>query len=163
MGRRWIVGYVVGYVLFLAGFIATLVVQKPPVTGTAGEAPTGALPPRLGWVVFIMLVPALLAAGRLSKIRDRGSPAHVVIPILLAGALYVVTFIAAFMPDEVGCGMFDIERFGDPNPRCFTATSVRTGALIEATLTWLIFGLAVVGFRALRQRREVKRKAALER
>ncbi|MGH2735841.1 MAG: hypothetical protein ACRDKZ_09695 [Actinomycetota bacterium] len=163
MGRRFLIGYITGYVLFLGAFIATLVVQDPPVTGTAGEAQTGGLPPRIGWVVFVMIVPALLGAGRLSKLRDRGSPAHVVIPILLALALFVITFIAGFMPDEVGCGLFDIERFGDPNPRCFTSTSVRMGAAVEATITWVLFGLATVAFRTVRRRRELKRKAALGR
>jgi len=124
---------------------------------TAGLAEPGqSVPPRIGFVLFIAIVPLILAAFRLAKIRDRGAPSRVVIPVLLALLFAAAGWFDSFFPDAMGCAGFNLERFGDPDPECVTAAETRLLALAEMTLGWLLFAVAVIVAHRLQRRREAR-------
>jgi hypothetical protein len=162
VGRTFWIGYVAGYVLLAVMFGILWLVNPTDDAATAGLSETGGLPPRIGIVLGIMLIPCFLAALRLSKIADRRAASRAVLPILLAVALIFVTYLLGFTPDEVGCFQFNIERFGPLDPDCRTAASVRLGAFVEATLLWILFGALAVGISKLRQRRRRRTVAESE-
>lgn len=125
---------------------------------TAGAAEEGqSLPPRLGFVLLPSLIPLLLGAHRMAKIRDRGSAARVVVPVLVSILLVAATWFDAFMPDAIGCGGFELERFGPLDPECATAIETRALAIGEMTAAWVLFALAALATERFERRRIARR------
>jgi hypothetical protein len=156
MDRKFWITWAICYVVMLGIIGIAWAVYPTDSRATAGLAQAGqTLPPRLGLVVIVTIIPLALGAFRLAKIPDRGSPARVVVPALLAVMVTVAGWLDAFLPDQIGCGSFNIERFGPLDPGCTTAVATRALAVGEMTVMWVLFALIALGAERL-QRRRVK-------
>jgi hypothetical protein len=156
IGRRFWIVWILCYVGMLALIGGGWLYNPTSADAIAGLPAEGqSLPPRIGFVLFIVIVPLVLASFRLAKIHDAGAPSRVVIPILLALLFVVATWFDSFYPDATGCAGFNLERFGPPDPKCVTAVETRLLALAEMTLGWILFAaVAVVADRFQRKRAE---------
>jgi len=157
IGRRFWIAWALCYVGMLAIIGVGWLANPTSANATAGLAEIGqSLPPRIGFVMFIAIVPLILAAFRLAKIRDRGAPSRVVIPVLLALLFAGAGWFDSFFPDAMGCAGFNLERFGPPDPECVTAVETRLLAIGEMTLGWLLFAVAVIAAHRLQRKREAR-------
>jgi len=161
IGRRFWIVWILCYVGMLALIGGGWLYNPTSADATAGLPAEGqSLPPRIGFVLFIVIVPLVLASFRLAKIHDAGAPSRVVIPILLALLFVAATWFYSFYPDEIGCGGFNLERFGAPDPECVTAVETRLLALAEMTLGWILFAAVAVAADRFQRRRATRRLAS---
>lgn len=160
IGARFWATWSICYAAMLALIGIGWLINPTNEEATAGLSDPGlyqTLPPRLGFVVLPTIIPLMLGAFRLARIRDRGSAARVVIPALLSLLLVAATWFDSFMPDEVGCAQPGLERFGPLDPECTTAVATRMLALGELTLAWVAFALGAVAADHLQERRMARR------
>jgi hypothetical protein len=163
IGRRFWIVWVLCYLGMLAIIGAGWLYNPTSADATAGLAAEGqSLPPRIGFVLFIAIVPLTLASLRLAKIRDAGAPSRVAIPILLAILFVAATWFASFFPDAMGCGGFNLERFGPPDPECVTAVETRLLALGEMTLGWILFAAIANAADLMQRKRDARRRTAAD-
>jgi len=156
--RKFWITWAICYLAMLAIIGIAWAAYPTDARATAGLAEAGqTLPPRLGLVAIVTIIPLALGAFRLAKIPDRGSPARVVVPALLAVVVVVAGWLDAFLPDQIGCGSFDIERFGPLDPGCTTAIATRVLAVAEMTVVWVAFALIAIGAERLQRRRAARR------
>jgi uncharacterized membrane protein YhaH (DUF805 family) len=161
IGRRFWIVWVLCYVGMLVVMGIGWLINPTTADAAAGLPDEGqSLPPRIGFVLFIAAVPLVLAALRLAKIRDVGAPSRVVVPILLALLFVAATWFDSFFPDELGCGGFNLDRFGPPDPQCVTAVETRVLALGEMTLGWLLFAATSVAAELFQRRRDARRRTS---
>jgi hypothetical protein len=159
IGRRFWIVWGLCYVGMLAIIGGGWLYNPTSADATAGLSDEGqTLPPRIGFVLFIAIVPLVLASLRLAKIKDTGAPSRIAIPVLLALLFVAATWFDSFFPDELGCGGFNLERFGAPDPECVTAVDTRLLALAEMTIGWILFA----GFATAADLMQRKRDARLE-
>ena len=158
MDRKFWITWTICYVV-MVGIIGIAWAAYPTdANANAGLAEAGqTLPPRLGLVAIVTVIPLALGAFRLAKIGDRGSPARVVVPALLAVVVVIAGWLDAFLPDQIGCGSFDIERFGPLDPGCTTAVATRLLAVGEMTVMWIAFAVIALGAERLQRRRASRR------
>jgi hypothetical protein len=157
IGARFWITWALCYLGMLALIGLGWLYNSTEPRATAGLAEEGqSLPPRLGFVLIPALIPLLIGAFGMAKIRDRGSAARVVVPVLLSILLVSATWFDAFMPDVLGCGGFELERFGPLDPECTTAIETRWLALGEMTAAWILFALAAVLFDRVRRFRAAR-------
>jgi hypothetical protein len=160
IGSRFWITWALCYLGMLAIIGLGWLYNETDARATAGLAEEGqSLPPRLGFVLVPALLPLLLGAFQMAKIRDRSAAARIVVPVLLSILLVAATWFDAFMPDVLGCGGFELERFGPLDPECTTAIETRWFALAEMTAAWILFALAAVVFDRVRGRAASKRQA----
>ena len=161
IGRRFWIVWVLCYVGMVVVIGGGWLYNPTSADATAGLPAEGqSLPPRIGFVLLIAIVPLILASFRLAKIHDAGAPSRVVIPILLALLFVAATWFYSFFPDEMGCGGFNLERFGAPDPECVTAVETRLFALAEMTLGWILFAAVAVAADRFQRRRAERRLAS---
>jgi len=154
MDKKFWITWATCYVVMLGIIGIAWTFYPTDARASAGLAEAGqSLPPRLGLVAIVTMIPLALGAFRLAKIPDRGSPARVVIPALLAVMVVAAGWLDAFLPDEIGCGSFNIERFGPLDPGCTTAVATRVLAVGEMTVVWIAFALIALGAERLQRRR----------
>lgn len=120
------------------------------------DATAGLLPGRIGIIAVPIVAPLIYAAYRVARLHDPEGPASYFIPITLATGLGVLGLFAGFVPDDVGCFSFNIERFGPLPPDCMTADEARAASLIELGAMWAVFALATVVFHAWAARRSMR-------
>jgi hypothetical protein len=158
MDRKFWITWTICYVVMLGIVGIGWAAYPTDAKATAGLAEAGqTLPPRLGLVAIITVIPLALGAFRLAKLPDRGSPARVVVPALLAVVFVAAGWLDVFLPDQIGCGSFDIERFGPLDPGCTTAVATRLLAVGEMTVMWVAFALVALGAERLQRRRAARR------
>jgi hypothetical protein len=156
--RKFWVTWAICYLVMLAIIGIAWALYPTDARASAGLAEAGqTLPPRLGLVAIVTIVPLALGAFRLAKIHDRGSPARVVVPVLLAVMVVVAGWLDAFLPDQIGCGSFNIERFGPLDPGCTTAIATRLLAVGEMTVMWVAFALIAIAAERLQRRSAARR------
>jgi uncharacterized membrane protein YidH (DUF202 family) len=159
IGRRFWIVWVLCYVGMLAIIGAGWLYNPTSANAAAGLPEEGqTLPPRIGFVLFIAIIPLVLASLRLAKIKDSGAPSRVAIPILVALLLVVATWFDSFFPDAIGCGGFDLERFGPPDPECVTAVDTRLLALAEMTIGWILFAALATAADVMQRKRDARRR-----
>jgi uncharacterized membrane protein YhaH (DUF805 family) len=163
IGRRFWIVWVLCYLGMLAVIGAGWLYNPTSTDATAGLAAEGqSLPPRIGFVLFIAIVPLTLASLRLAKIHDTGAPSRVAIPVLLAILVVAATWFDSFFPDAMGCGGFNLERFGPPDPECVTAVETRLLALGEMTLGWILFAAIAPAADLWQRKRDARRRTAAD-
>jgi len=160
IGRRFWIVWILCYVGMLAGIGGGWLYNPTSADATAGMAAEGqSLPPRIGFVLFIVIVPLILASFRLAKIHDGGAPSRVAIPVLLAILFVAATWFDSFFPDAIGCGGFNLERFGAPDPECVTAVETRLLALGEMTIGWILFAAVAMAADLMQRKRDARRRS----
>jgi hypothetical protein len=161
IGRRFWIVWVLCYVGMLALIGAGWLYNPTSPDATAGLPEEGqTLPPRIGFVLFIAILPLILAAFRLAKIRDAGAASRVAIPILLALLFVAAAWFDSFFPDAIGCAGFNLERFGPPDPECVTAVETRLLALGEMTLGWILFAVVATAADRFQRKRAARALAS---